>query len=153
MKDLPQWPSSEPSSESNSSSGASSTLPPVRRVVRFQYGRAVGANNACSRRAIAISAPPLLSLSLRQRVFCGWARLRLGLRPERPFATYPSHLRFACELGKSFQLEGSMGKPLWNAEGEPYGGLASGSFGLSRGSFIEPIGRSGMIETANDHSG
>ena len=42
------------------------------------------------------------------------------------------------ELGKSFQWR-VRGEPLLNADGEPPGGLACGSFGLSRGPFIETI--------------
>ena len=30
----------------------------------------------------------------------------------------PSHLRFTCELGTVFQLEGSIGEPLLSADGK-----------------------------------
>ena len=37
---------------------------------------------------------------------------------------------------RTFQLEGLMGEPLLNADGKPPGGLAWGSFGLSRASLL-----------------
>ena len=36
-------------------------------------------------------------------------------------------------------MEGSIGEPLLNADGNPPGGLACGSFGLSRGAVLNPF--------------
>jgi len=48
----------------------------------------------------------------------------------------------ACETTwDNVSMEGSIGKPLLNAHRKPPGGLACGSFGLSRGSLLGPTGR------------
>ena len=46
---------------------------------------------------------------------------------------------FACELGTTFQQRVFIGEPLLHVDGKPPGGLACASFGLSRGSALNPF--------------